>query len=146
MNIINGNFSDPIFEQDLLRLLKSVRYLTWKAHNRHQPLPATYQYATIWQKCLGSTQSSTQLKDMQPSSRTQNAEHLDCFANCFCAHIFAYDESNGLFCLKNGVADEPFVNYEDAFSIGKAAADAISRKDLSLHRNNHVITIMSAKT
>ena len=81
---------------------------------------------------------------MQPSSRTQNAEHLACFANCFCAHIFGYDESNGLVCLENGVEDEPFVNYEDAFSIGIAAASAISRKDLSLHRNNHVITIMSA--
>ena len=74
-----------------------------------------------------------------------NVEHRACFSNCFCAHIFAYDESIGLVCLENGVADEPFVNYEDAFSIGKAAADDISRKDLSLHRNNHVITIMSAK-
>ena len=61
--------------------------------------------------------------------------------------FFAYDETIGLVCLQNGHVAEPSVNCEEAFGTRKAAADAISGKDLtvSFHIKDKVVIFSSAK-
>ena len=92
--------------------------------------------------------SSTQHKDLRPANKKQDINDVEKFNSWLSMHnFFAYKNTSGLVCITNGLIVDPSVNCDQAYDLGKEAADTFTGKSFvdTIPRKSKVVTIRSSK-
>ena len=134
----SGNFTDQTIEQDLMPLIKSAGGLTPGRHISEGTierfvgsLPYFIPICDFLEKFSGVySSSSTQHKDLRPMQS-----------------FFAYKNTSGLVCITNGLIADPSFNCDQAYDLGKEAADKFTGTSFvdTIPRKFKAVSIRSSK-
>ena len=91
--------------------------------------------------------SSTQHKDLHPANKKPDINDVEQFNSWLSMHsFFAYKSTSGLVCILNGLIADPSVNCEQAYDLGKEAADKFTGKSFVYTiPQSKAVTITSSK-
>ena len=151
-----GNFSDQTIKQVLMRQLKSSVGL---AHGRWLTASMQSKFVNVIPRCVPicneletfcgvHAQTSEQHSDLRPTTSDRDATHFSTIYNWIKEHSpFAYAATDGLVNIANGIVAESSSNADNAYDMGKSAADKLTGQkygETKLKKTDKVTSISAA--
>ncbi|KAL8625264.1 hypothetical protein ACOMHN_030022 [Nucella lapillus] len=153
-----GNFTDQTIEQVLMRMLKVSGGL---AHGRGITHSTLSKWVHVIPRCVPicnsledfcgvHTQTSDQHNDLRACSTKQDAKDYGIFLNWLQLHSpFSYTAEDTLVSISTGILADKSANADQAYTIGKSAAEEMTGRqygDVKLKRKDRIKSIAAKES
>ncbi|KAL8625560.1 hypothetical protein ACOMHN_014648 [Nucella lapillus] len=153
-----GNFTDQTIEQVLMRMLKVSGGL---AHGRGITDSTLSKWVHVIPRCVPicnsledfcgvHTQTSDQHNDLRACSTKQDAKDYGIFLNWLQLHSpFSYTAEDTLVSISTGILADKSANADQAYTIGKSAAEEMTGRqygDVKLKRKDRIKSIAAKES